>query len=388
MIDHEVYFPRGIATDGAFCNREDERKRLACNIRAGQHTLIMSPRRYGKTSLVRYVMKELNIPFGESDFFIAVDAKRIEQSIINGVKMVFNNINTSLEETLRAIRLYFKKHSSTWTIGTQGMSIALIPVSGSDPASNIMEALLALESLLAQKKTRAVLFLDEVQEIGEVAEGKGIEGAIRHVAQQSRYLSIIFSGSSRHLLGQMFFDKTRPLYKLCDKIILERISEADYIKHINKLARRRWGHSAITAVAVSTILSLTECHPYYVNNLCLRLWGSGLIKAPTAENVNECWHTFVKEEQLETARELSSLGIGQRKILIEIASGRRKGFTGKQALTTLNMGSSSVIEALKVLEQKDYIECRHQTYTIVDPLIKTALNLYFSPADEGSEPMD
>ena len=166
-------------------------------------------------------------------------------------------------------------------IGTQGVSLALIPTQESDPATNIMDALLALEDFLAKKKKRAILFLDEIQEIGEVAEGRGIEGAIRHVAQETKYLCFVFSGSNRHLLSRMFYDKNRPLYKLCDRIVVERIGQEDYEKHINKLSKKRW-KAIWKDSALSTLFELTECHPYYVNNLCLRLWDSPLQHPPNS----------------------------------------------------------------------------------------------------------
>lgn len=71
--------------------------------------------------------------------------------------------------------------------------------------------------------------------------------------------------------------------------------------------------------------------------------------------------------------ELSSLSPGQRKILIAVASGYTKGFTSKDFLKILNMTSSSVFEALQVLEQKDYIENNGGDYQLVDPLIKASL---------------
>jgi len=375
-MTYENFFPRGIAKGEAFCNRVTERKRLASNIKTGQHTLLMSPRRYGKTSLVRYVIDEMGIPYGEADLFVAIDAKRIEQRIMSGIKVIFGNSSNSLEQTLQIIRNYFKTTNSRWTIGTQGVNLALIPSHDTDPATNVMDALLALENFLAQKKIRAVLFLDEVQEIGEIAEGKAIEGAIRHVAQESKYLSMVFSGSSRHLLSKMFYDKARPLYKLCDRITLEHISENDYETHLNKLAQIRW-HKPLSELSLRNLFDLTERHPFYINNLCLRLWQSELTNPPMPDEIQRFWHDYLVEERLETARELSNLSTGQRKILMAMAAGHSKGFTGKKFQNTVDMTGPSVLEALQILEQKDYIEHQGDEYKIIDPLIKTSLNLYF-----------
>lgn len=374
---YENYFPRGVAEETAFCNRIEERKRLIHNIQTGQHTLLMSPRRYGKTSLVNYAIKEVNLPIGDADLFVAVDARHIEQRILSGVRTAMNLVCSSMEHLLRSLRDYFKTIDSQWTIGTQGIHLVLTPVTkDSDPATNIMEALLALEYLLKQKNTRGILFLDEMQEIGEVAEGKGIEGAIRHVAQQSKYLSFIFSGSSRHLLRHMFYDKARPLYKLCDRINLERITKQDYEKHLSPLSKKKWGQS-LSSVSLDTLFDLTECHPYYMNILCLRLWESSLKNAPEPDNITATWLGFAKEERLEIARELSSLSIGQRKILIAIAAGSTTKLTGKDFLSKVNMTSSSVSSLLQNLEEKDYIEKISNKYSLIDPLIKTMLNVYF-----------
>jgi hypothetical protein len=378
---YDNYFPRGVAVGEAFCNRENERKRLLKNIKSGQHTLLLSPRRYGKTSLVRYVLNESGLVFGEADLFVAIDAKRIEQQVLSGIKMVFRMAGTSVDQTLRVVREFFKSRDSKWVIGTQGLNLALVPSQDSDPATNIMDALLALETLLAQRKKRAVIFLDEVQELGEVAEGRGIEGAIRHVAQETKYLAFVFSGSNRHLLSRMFFDKTRPLYKLCDRIVLERIAEIDYEKHLNKMAKKRW-KKTLTAAALSTLFTLTECHPYYMNNLCLRLWDSSLQKIPTPEIIQTIWDAFVIEERAEIMRELLVLSSGQRKLLIELAGGWQSGFTRKDMLKKLDISSASVTEALRTLEHKDYIQLGKEGYTIIDPLIKATLNLHFGEKQE------
>lgn len=375
-MNYETYFPRGIATGSAFCNRKDERERLAGNINSGQHTLLISPRRYGKTSLVLYVANEMDVPFGESDLFIAVDAKKIEQGIISGIKKIIADIGTPVEQVLEILRNYFKDKSPRWMIGTQGLNIALVSDPNSDPATNVLEALQALDDLLQKKNKRAILFLDEMQEIGEVAEGSGIEGAIRHVAQKTKHLSFVFSGSNRHLLAKMFYDKARPLYKLCDRIVLDRIDKKEYINHIDELALQQCG-SRIDSAVLDTIFELTELHPYYVNNLCLNLWRFGINNDAKPENVISCWRKMIQEERSETLRELSALSIGQRKVLNVIAKGQTAGLTSKKTLRELDLSGSTIMEAIKVLEQKDYIENQGDSlYKIIDPLIKTTLIFY------------
>ena len=44
---------------GAFADREGERKRLTRDLAAGQKVFLISPRRYGKSSLIRDVLRGL-----------------------------------------------------------------------------------------------------------------------------------------------------------------------------------------------------------------------------------------------------------------------------------------------------------------------------------------
>lgn len=378
MTKYEYFFPRGIAKGLAFCNRDAERARLKRNLGSCQHTLIMSPRRYGKTSLVEYTIAELALPYGQADLFVAVDAKRIAQQILAAITQVISAISSPLEYKLSSLRDYFRKTNKQWFVGTQGVNIALLPNNDTDPATNILEGLSALEDLLEKKQTRAVLFLDEVQEISEVAEGSGIEGAIRHVAQQTRFLTLVFSGSNRHLLAKMFYDRARPLYKLCDRVILTRISAEHYKQHLNKLAKKRW-NAVLEADSLAILFELTELHSFYLNNLCLKLWGSDLETPPHVQDIILAWEMIMAEERLEMLRELSTLTPRQRSVLIAIANGRSNGLTSKVFLREVDLSSSSVIDALHLLEAGDYIERNTaDEYVLIDPLLKAVLKKHFS----------
>lgn len=217
-----------------------------------------------------------------------------------------------------------------------------------------------------------------MQEIGEVAEGKGIEGAIRHVAQQTKNLSFVFSGSNRHLLAKMFYDKARPLYKLCDRMILDRIDKKAYKAHISKYVSKKW-NSSLDDEAFELIINLTDRHPFYVNSLCRRIFDGNSKRPPNAEEVNLLWCAIVNEERQELSREMSVLSYGQRKILIAIAHGDKKAFTSKKFLQKVNLSGSSVSEAIKILEEGDYIEkLEDNTVRFIDPLLSSALRTYYS----------
>lgn len=371
------YFPLGIAKGDAFCNRVIERKQLISNLEKNKHTIVISPRRYGKSSLVLCTLEEMKLPYERIDLFVAINLKTIEEQILNGVKKLITKITTVPEQAMVFIKKYIKNIKSKWIVGTDGINIELIPDKSNDPAITIMESLQMLENILHKKKMKAIFFIDEFQEIGMLANSTGIEGAIRHVAQECENLCFIFSGSNRHILSNMFDDRASPLYMLCDRITLDRISEEDYIAYLNKVAKKTWKKKLDQAV-IEEIFKLTEKHPYYMNVLCDKLWAYGLNDLPTVDKANCAWKEYILQEESKIAKDISSLNTSQKKILIAVAQGASKDLTSKESLRKFNLTSAAVIKSLKLLEEQDYLNRNKQSeYYIVDPLIKSSLNLFY-----------
>lgn len=371
------FFPLGIAKGEAFCNRLIERNQLINNIERGKHTIVISPRRYGKSSLVLFSLDMSKLPYERVDLFVAINVKTIEEQILKGVKNLISHITTIPEQAVGFIKNYIKNLKSKWIVGTDGVNIELIPEKNTDPAIVIMESLQMLENILHKKKLNAVFFIDEFQEVGVLANSSGIEGAIRHVAQESIYLRFIFSGSNRHILSNMFDDKSRPLYMLCDRITIDHIKEDDYRSYLNKVAKKTW-KSNLDPSVIAEIFKLTERHPYYMNVLCDKLWINCGESIPTVKDVVTLWKNYILQEQSKIAKDLSNLNTSQKKLLVAIAQGLSKDLSGKKALQQFNLTSASVIKSLKLLEQQDYLSrCKDGGYFIVDPLIKGALILFY-----------
>src|SRR5262249_2500141 len=104
----------------------------------------------------------------------------------------------------------------------------------------ISELLLALDQLCQKLKKFCVIVFDEFQQIGELKENHAIEAAIRHAVERSSQVSYIFCGSKRHLLNEMFSDRSRPLYHLCDLMTINRIEASSYHNFLNKMAKNKW----------------------------------------------------------------------------------------------------------------------------------------------------
>lgn len=372
---YEKYFPLGLAQGKTFLGRKSESIILKRNIEAGRHTLLLAPRKYGKTSLVKHIIKKVKYPAVDIDLFLIVDEQSIESKILKGVSKILKEVSPKPERWLSNLVDYFKKQNKHWTIGVKGLSLELTPDSSVEVAENILDALNAAEHVLKKKKQKAVLFIDEVQEIAKVSMSRSIEGAIRNFAQQAKYLVIIFSGSNRHMLVHMFNDESRPLYDLCDRINLDRLTPKDYESYLDMVSNKTW-KKPMDKKVFEQIISISECHPKIVYILCKKLWDYCTSKEiiPTVKNVNYVWNEHISLKLKDIRVLLSKLSSGQLSVLIEIALSEYKHITSKAMQLKLGITGSAIVQAIAVLEKLDFIEqLSLNRYRIIDPSIKSVL---------------
>ena len=213
--------------------------------------------------------------------------------------------------------------------------------------------------------------MDEFQTVGLISKSSGVEAAIRNMAQDMQYLAIVFSGSNRSLLRSMFDDQSRPLYKICRKLHLERISAEHYKKHLNKSAKLAWGSPLDEQVFIQ-IMSLSERHPYYVNYLCDVLWAKNK-RSPSILDVTNAWAQVIEEEYSDANAEIAHLAMGQRKVLKYIANNSGENLMAASSISRVGMALSSVASAITGLMEKDIIEKNETGYEIINPVIKHLL---------------
>jgi len=368
MTDKKEFFPQGLALGNNFCNRLDEQKRLLNNIQSTSATLIASPRRYGKTSLALNVLYKYKIPFAFIDLYAEIDEEGIANTILSGIGDVLYQLESAPQKAMKAVTDFFAGLSISFGFKGAQVKVGFSKVRKT-PARLLLTTLKELDAILQRKKKKIVLFLDEFQRVSEVSESMAIEGALRNIAQQTRNISFIFSGSNRHLLNDMFNDRAKPFYNLCDKITLSRIEEKDYIPFIQKKAQKKWKKS-LKKEAIEEIFVLTQRHPYYLNVLCHRLWYRK--EPPTVSTTLHEWEQYTQEEKNKVMMELERLSVNQSKMIIAISKyGAKYRPSGRDFLALSKFSSSSAIQTLKKLQVLDYLYINKEgQYCLLDPVIE------------------
>lgn len=368
---HDISFPLGIAAGRYFCNRKAETAQLIRNIKNSTHTVLISPRRYGKTSLAYRAIHECALPSARVDLYMTTSAADIERAIVAGVDTLLSQMSNNAEILLGLVKDFIKSFRPSFEVGTHGFKIKLESTQQTSPAANICEALQILNGVLKKKNMHGVLLIDEFQEVQQIAAQEGIEGAIRHVAQETKNFTLIFSGSHRHLLKSMFNNRSKPLYRLCDEIILDRITPDDYAPFITGFFLEKW-ETKIPQSLLDKIFYHSECHPYYFNAICEKLFA--LESMPSAADVDRIWEHLVSSKKKDLLHETKSFTIAHKKLLVAIAHGMDHGLTSQKFLSQAELSGASVIRALEYLEEQDFIEKINNRYRVIDPLLKSILN--------------
>jgi len=359
------YFPQGIATDSAFCNREKERASLKTSIEGHEHIVLVAPRRYGKTSLLSQVLKECECPGVSIDFFFALSQADATKHISEGVSQIISKMLPKTKTACNRLISKVKALNPKLTISLLGQKVEISTKQSTE--KSISELLLALDHFADKTNMSCVVVLDEFQQIGELKENHAIEAAIRHAVERSKHVSYIFCGSKRHLLNEMFSDKSRPLYHLCDLMTINRIETKSYQKFLNVMARKRWRKS-LSNDTIIEITVLTENHPYYVNALCRRLWHNTAI--PTVETVRSIWADYVDQQSPWIIADISGLTLNRRKVITALALQPTNEPQGQEFSTRTGLNPSGINKSLTDLEKLDLIYKDAQGYRrVLDPVI-------------------
>ena len=365
-------FPLGVASDAAFCNRRAERKALQDNILDGTHTWLMGIRRYGKTSLIQQVSRDLSrrgrpkIHAEIVDLFVVHSIESLDELLRDAVGRLSAQFLPKNRRVMGQLENIFAAFKPELSVGSSGVSLKLF--GGQPSVQSIQRLLEALDEAAVKYKRRAVLVIDEFQQISQIDTKHTIEGAIRSVAQHTKALSLVFLGSERTLLAQMFEDRERPLFRLCQKMELSRIAAADYRRFLDDAAKLRWRRT-LSDPSSHAILSLSDRHPYYLNVLCRELWR--LNRAPGEQKVFSTWHALLSRERHQVYQSMMGLPNAQRAVLAAIAKEPTNAPIAQRYLGKFGIAGSTMAQAIDVLLTKDFIRrSADGIYEVIDPLIK------------------
>lgn len=363
-------FPAGIATGQAFYDRVNERKQLKQSLLNGIHTAIISPRRFGKTSLIKKAIDENKLSFIWLDFMTITSIKDAESRFLHHISELIVKICKTEKKVKKLATEYFQLFKPEITVGMPGL-LKVVLNTDNFPNNAITEALIKLDELAQATKTQVAIVCDEFQEIVNIDKNSTFQAAIRHAAEGSQSITYLFSGSKHQPLRRLFNGKQSPLYELCDLMTIERVSEKDYRSYLQKEAEKKWG-SKLSEKVLEKIFEYTDYYPKYVNALCSKLWFSN--QPPRVNQLEEVWENYIFARKTDIAEELNGLTLNQRKLFKHLCFHPTQTPFGFETAVNAEMSTSAIQTALPILMDNDLVVKIGETYRVIDPTFK----YYFS----------
>lgn len=364
-------FPRGIAQGEAFYDRFNEREKLKRNIKHTVHTVLIAPRRYGKTSLMTQVLFENNIPHAWIDFMTITNMSDVQEKLLHKISELIVKIAPTTKKLNLLLTKYFSALKPEIILKLPGVVVKLTP--SKSFKTGIIESLINLDKLAQEVKVRLVIVFDEFQEVLRIDGDSTLQGSIRHAVERSKMITYLFSGSKHASLLRMFNGKEAPLYALCETMDLNKIPDGDYILYVNNAAKKKWGKPLAEEV-INQILSYSDRYPKYINALCGAIWSFD--DFPTLERVNQLWLSYVISKKTDITDDLSDLTLNHRRLLQWLCFNTTSELYSKETLSQLKMSQSSVQKAIEILLEKSFVIEDNRIYHVLDPLIKSYFTIY------------
>ncbi len=352
-----------------FCNREEEIAELTQDIRNSANVLLYSPRHYGKTSLIKRV---LEIVSKEGFITVYIDlypAITKEKFIEIYARAISKVVQGNIEKVLSWIKKMVPKLVPKVVIQVGGPEIEF-EFDKSQPYSPIFADLFkAVHNRAKSTDKPAVVVFDEFQEINNYPDDE-IEREMRSAFQTHSNVSYIFMGSKRHIMQNMFENTNRPFYRSAKHIPLRKINEDAFSGFISR--KFRLGIYDITSRCISEVLEISECHPFYTQQLCYFLWEQERErKKVSEESIQSALMRLLEIENQSFVNLWESLSPKQRELVVAIAKDNPPFIFSKQFLQKHSLGSTSSIQkAIKKLLQREMLLKENGQYIFEDVFFK------------------
>lgn len=351
----------------SFTNRKREIKDILADTKSGQNLFIYSPRRYGKTSLIKVVLGKLK---KERFATIYLDFYQIysKERFIDLYSKAIANVTTSkIEKIIDFFKKNVKNVIPSITIDENGKPKLQLEYSNrKSTISNLLEDVYQLPQRLAvEKKKQVVVVFDEFQEISNLG-GEQFEKELRANIQHHEKISYVFMGSKTHILLNMFNDKNRAFYKIGKMFYLSKLPKIDLVSFILKHFTE--GSYNINTDTAEEICNITKNHPYYTQMLCHEIWEICSDNKEVGErDLNIASDRIIKNQSELYLRIWDNLSIYQKELLIAlINSGGESIFSEVYREKNRLPGASTVNKCISALMEKGIVEKNKDIYEVPD----------------------
>jgi len=358
-------------------DREKETAALADNFCNLTNVVLISPRRWGKSSLVRKasevaLSRDRELRICHLDIFNVRSEEEFYEKL---AEAVLRATASRWEEMMAAARQYLSRFSPLLSMGDSQNTVSLsLSV---HPSRKSADAILDMpERIALKKKITLVICIDEFQQIANFSDTDAFQAKLRSHWQLQQNVAYCLYGSRRHMMKEIFTNPKKPFYKFGHNLFLEKIDRGKWPSFI--MSKFNETGKTITEDQCMQITELTDNNPYYIQQLCELVWNR-TAKVCKDEIVKESFTALVESLAGLNLAMTQMLSVTQQNLLHAIVNGETQ-LTSAAVMDRYALKNSLTVQRAKqALVKLDIIDDFGKTVTMEDPIYAWWLrNVYFS----------
>ena len=356
-----------LATEDNFIDRVEDRKLLKQLLSSHINVMLISPRRWGKSSLVKKAMSELivedkNVRVCYIDAFSIGSEAEFYRTFAS---QVIACASSKMERWIEDAKKFLMGVVPQVVLNDQVTDFAAFDLKFVPQEKDKMTILQLPEMLAKEKGIRIVVCIDEFQQLANLPEYSDMEGKMRSVWQQQQLTSYCLYGSKRNMMLNIFNNSNSPFYRFGQVIFMNKIAKEHWMPFIVS-AFENTGKS-ISTDFVERICDIVACHSWYLQQLCYFIWSY-----TATEVTEEVFELGLKQVMnINTPmfqNDTENLSSTQIEMLKAIANGEQH-FSSQAVKQIYSLGNpNTIVKNKRALQNKDIVEMQKNEFVFVDPI--------------------
>ena len=338
-----------IVEEQYFTDRKEEVDYIRTFLDSPNHLVLISPRRFGKSSVVRKAVKL------SGREYIQVNLQQITSVSDLSAQLLRELFRIRPIERLRHFITHFRVIPTITSNPITGMiDVSFQP---SQSTNTILEDVMMLLENAYSEDNRLIVILDEFQEILEIAPT--LDKQLRAIMQQQTHINYILLGSQESMMTDIFEKKKSPFYHFGALMRLKKLPREDFYNYLSERLQASY-HEQYHSLA-NRILDFTDCHPYYSQQLAAHIWQIGQLQPETKDVFTAAIQEIVTTHSLDYERLWMHFSRTSKWILQRLAS--------NTPFNSSEYKQSTIYSALKKMQHEGYVIYTDR-YEIEDPFFK------------------
>ncbi len=352
-----------------FCDRDDELQALVRRMQDGIHMIVLSPRRYGKTSLLQTALRTFRAGGGRAGYADLIRATsehevatEILTATVNGVLRRGRRAARTLEHVLARLRL-----TPSVSVSTEGnVSFAFEPGVARRAWQQILDD--ALDLLAdAAKQGPVTLALDEFQQVAEI--GSGIGGAFKAAADRLTNVSLVFAGSHQSVMERITRTRGAPLYGMGEVLSLGIVPREEMVDYMRRRARA--GGKRLTKAVAELLFDRAGGIPNDVQWLAHAAFEHATQEAIDEQAISAGLDAIVARQSSSFAERFETLAPSQQRTLKALAHSPTEHVYSREFLDRVDVANANAVrKALATLSQAELVERAGGSWGLTNPFLR------------------